>query len=59
MSVLKNIGGGLTAGFVIGGSGNKLVLIRAVGPSLAIFGLGDLLSAQNSKCSIEIREPLR
>jgi hypothetical protein len=35
VSVLKNIGTGLTAGFVIGGTGSKTVLIRAVGPTLA------------------------
>jgi hypothetical protein len=34
VSVLKPIGAGLTAGFVIGGTGTKKVLIRAVGPSL-------------------------
>ncbi len=39
VSVLKNIGGSLTAGFVIGGSTTKTVLIRAVGPGLAAFGL--------------------
>jgi hypothetical protein len=37
VSVLKQIGAGamLTAGFVIGGSGDRTVLIRAVGPALA------------------------
>ncbi|MEY2878040.1 MAG: hypothetical protein RLZZ15_420, partial [Verrucomicrobiota bacterium] len=39
VSIIKNIGAGLAAGFVIGGSGNKTVLIRAVGPSLTAFGL--------------------
>ena len=33
--MLKNIGSGLTAGFVIGGSTSKTVLIRAIGPTLA------------------------
>jgi hypothetical protein len=35
VSVLKNIGSGLTAGFVIGGSTERTVLIRAIGPTLA------------------------
>ena len=43
VSVLKHIGPGLTAGFVIGG-GSKTVLIRAVGPGLAQFGVGDVLT---------------
>jgi hypothetical protein len=34
VSVLKNLGTGLTAGFVIDGSGAKRVLIRAVGPTI-------------------------
>jgi hypothetical protein len=39
VSIIKNIGAGLAAGFVIGGSGSKTVLIRAVGPSPTAFGL--------------------
>lgn len=39
VSVLKPIGAGLTAGFVIGGIGSKTVLIRAVGPGLAAVGV--------------------
>ena len=41
VSALKQIGAGetLTAGFVVGGSGSKTVLIRAIGPGLAQFGL--------------------
>jgi hypothetical protein len=35
VSVLKNLGTGLTVGFVIDGTGAKRVLIRAVGPTLA------------------------
>lgn len=34
VSVLKNIGTGLTAGFVIGGTSMRTVLIRAIGPTL-------------------------
>lgn len=34
VSVLKHLGTGLTAGFVIGGAQPKTVLIRAVGPTL-------------------------
>ncbi len=39
VSVLKPIGSSLTVGFVIGGTGTKTVLIRALGPTLAtLFG---------------------
>ncbi|MDO8541287.1 MAG: immunoglobulin domain-containing protein [Opitutaceae bacterium] len=41
VSVLKNIGSGLTAGFVIRGATNKTVLIRAIGPTLGGFGVGN------------------
>ncbi len=34
LSVLKDASGGLTAGFVIAGSGAKRVLVRVVGPTL-------------------------
>jgi hypothetical protein len=34
VSVLKHLGTGLTAGFVIDGTGPKRVLIRAVGPTI-------------------------
>jgi len=34
VSVLKHIGSGLTAGFVIGGSTGKTVLVRAIGPTI-------------------------
>ena len=34
----------LIAGFVLGGAGNRLVLIRAAGPTLTEFGLGGVLS---------------
>jgi hypothetical protein len=34
----------LVPGFVIGGSAPKLLLIRAVGPGLAQFGVGDVLA---------------
>jgi hypothetical protein len=34
VSVLKQLGSGLTAGFVIGGPGPRRVLMRAVGPTL-------------------------
>ncbi len=40
VSVLKNLGTSLTAGFVVGGSGSKQILIRAIGPGLASFGVG-------------------
>jgi hypothetical protein len=44
VSVLKNVGAGLTAGFIIGGTSSMTVLIRAVGPSLAVFSLRGLLA---------------
>ena len=34
VSVLKHLGTGLTVGFVVGGSGTKNVLVRAIGPTL-------------------------
>ena len=43
-SVLKHIGPGLSVGFVIGGVGPKSVLIRAIGPELVAFGVGDALA---------------
>jgi len=40
VSVLKSIGSGLTAGFVLGGGSNRGVLVRAIGPTLKkIFGV--------------------
>ncbi|MDO8543038.1 MAG: lamin tail domain-containing protein [Opitutaceae bacterium] len=44
VSVLKNIGSGLTAGFVIRGGSSRTVLIRAIGPTLADFGVGNVIS---------------
>jgi sugar lactone lactonase YvrE len=44
VSALKNIGAGLAVGFVIDGIGQRAVLIRAVGPTLASFGLTGLLA---------------
>jgi hypothetical protein len=47
VSVLKQLstGGTLTAGFVIGGSTAKTVLVRAVGPTLGLapFGIGGVM----------------
>lgn len=40
VSVLKHLGTGLTMGFVVGGNTSKTVLVRAVGPTLAGFGVG-------------------
>lgn len=34
----------LSAGFVVGGTGSKRLLVRAVGPGLAAFGVGGLLA---------------
>jgi hypothetical protein len=39
VSVLKNIGSGLTAGFVIDGAEPVQLLVRAIGPALAGFGV--------------------
>lgn len=39
VSVLKSIGSGLTVGFNIAGTAPKAVLIRAIGPTLAGFGV--------------------
>jgi len=45
VSVLKQLGGGFTAGFVIGGGSDKNVLIRAVGPTLnTAFGVPGVVS---------------
>ena len=37
-------GDGLIVGFVIGGTSKRTVLVRAIGPSLAVFGVSDALS---------------
>jgi len=39
VSVLKQIGSGFTVGFVIGGGTTRTVLVRAVGPGLAVVGV--------------------
>jgi hypothetical protein len=46
VSVSKQIstGGSLTAGFVIGGGTARTVLVRAIGPGLAAFGLGGTMA---------------
>lgn len=44
VSVMKNVGAGMTVGFVIGGTGSKTVLVRAVGPSLSAFGVTGVLA---------------
>jgi len=46
VSVLKHLGSGLTAGFVIDGTGSKRVLIRAVGPTIgaAPFNVGGVVA---------------
>jgi outer membrane protein assembly factor BamB/subtilisin family serine protease len=46
VSALTRVGTGndvLIAGFTIGGTGNKRVLVRAVGPTLGGFGVGGVL----------------
>jgi hypothetical protein len=44
VSVLKETSSGLTAGFIVRGEGTKSVLIRAIGPSLAAFGVSGWLA---------------
>jgi hypothetical protein len=45
VSVLKELGGGFTAGFVIGGGSDKNVVVRAVGPTLnTAFGVTGVVS---------------
>lgn len=44
VSVLKSTSGGLTAGFVIGGTTPLKVLVRAIGPTLTSFGVGGPLA---------------
>ncbi len=44
VSVLKHLGSGVTMGFVVGGGGPRTVLVRAVGPGLAAFGVGGLVA---------------
>jgi hypothetical protein len=45
VSVLKQVGPGFTVGFVVGGSGTKNVLVRAIGPTLgSAFGVPGAVS---------------
>jgi hypothetical protein len=44
VSVLKPVGAGLTAGFVIAGADPLRLLVRAIGPTLASFGVGGVLA---------------
>jgi hypothetical protein len=46
VSVLKHLGSGLTAGFVVGGSTPRKVLVRAIGPTLgaAPFNVGGVVA---------------
>lgn len=43
-SVLTNVGSGVTVGFMVGGTVPMRLLVRAVGPSLAPFGVNGLLA---------------
>jgi hypothetical protein len=45
VSVLKQLGTGVTLGFVIGGSSNLKVMIRAIGPGLSAVGVNSGTSA--------------
>ena len=59
VSVRKHVGTGLTVGFTIGGTGSKTVLIRAIGPGLAIFGVPGIVDPQLTLfngSSVKIRE---
>ncbi len=47
VSARTHVGAGgdiLIAGFAIGGTGSKQVLVRAIGPTLTVFGVGDVLA---------------
>ncbi len=44
VSVNKHIGNGLTMGFVVGGTGARNILIRAIGPTLGDFGVGGVVT---------------
>ena len=44
VSVRKHVGTVLTMGFVIGGATAKTMLVRAIGPTLGVFGVPDALS---------------
>jgi hypothetical protein len=44
VSVLKPVGAGLTAGFVIAGAAPLRLLVRAIGPTLASFGVSGALA---------------
>lgn len=44
LSVLKEVGSGVTAGFVVLGEGSTTVLVRAVGPALRAFGVSSPLA---------------
>lgn len=45
LSVSKNVGAGLTMGFVIGGATGKTMLVRAIGPTLgSAFGVPGVMS---------------
>lgn len=45
VSVLKHIGSGLTAGFTVGGTTSKNILIRAIGPTLhTAFGIAGVVA---------------
>lgn len=44
VSVRKHLGTGLTMGFVVGGSGVKSVLVRAIGPTLGSFGVDGVVA---------------
>ncbi|MCX6956126.1 MAG: immunoglobulin domain-containing protein [Verrucomicrobia bacterium] len=44
LSVRKDVGAVLTMGFVIGGATGKTMLVRAIGPTLAAFGVGGTMA---------------
>ncbi len=59
VSVLKAVGSGLTVGFTMAGGAPKTVLIRAVGPTLAGFGVaGPLLDPQVTLFRSGVSEPV-
>jgi uncharacterized lipoprotein YddW (UPF0748 family) len=56
LSLLKDSAGGITAGFVVVGGGEKRVLVRAVGPALSAFGVVGVAADPRLKLSTGEKE---
>ena len=44
VSVRKHLGSGLTVGFVVGGATPARILVRAIGPTLGVFGVAGVVA---------------